>query len=345
MAQAVQDTNNQADARNLTGTQKSAILMMMLGEDHAASVLASLNPREVQHLGAAMYSVRGVDQKTVNAVLDDFIKNFWHQSGLGGKSETYIQNALIKALGSEKALSVLSRITPASRKRPIEILDWVSPPAIAEMIVDEHPQIIALVISNLERELAASTLALMPEGLHADIITRIAKLTTVQPNALKDLERVMQSKFKANTSARSSQFGGVKTAAEIMNFTPQAMGQRISSNIRKVDKEIMEAIQDNMFVFDNLADTDNRSLQTLLRGVETDLLVLALKGANQHLREALLSGVSSRAAQDIYDELEVLGPVRLSDVQEAQTKIISIARRMSEDGDIVLAGSGGEQMV
>ena len=329
----------------LTGTQKSAILMMLLGEDEAAEILKNLSPREVQHLGGAMYSVQGVEQNTVNAVLDEFLAIIKQQTSLGLGAGNYIRNVLTKALGGDKAQSVLSRITPASSERPIEILDWMDARAISELILDEHPQIVALIISYLDYGLAADVLGLLPIELQPEVVRRIATLETVQPDAVRELERVMQQKFQANTTLRASQIGGVKAAAKIMNFTKTAMEQRIMKDIKKENKDLMQSIQDNMFVFDSLVISDERSLQTLLRAIDAELLVLALKGADEVLREKLFSCMSTRAAANVKDEMEALGPVRLTEVQEAQKQIIAVARKMSDDGTIVLAGRGGDEMV
>lgn len=346
MADAVAPNPEEEDLfETLTGTQKSAILMMLLGEDEAAEILKNLSPREVQHLGAAMYSVQGVDQNTVNAVLDEFLNVIKQQTSLGLGAGNYIRNVLTKALGGDKAQSVLSRITPASSERPIEILDWMDARAIAELVIDEHPQIVALIVSYLDYGLAADVLGLLPEDLQPEVVRRIATLETVQPDAIRELERVMQQKFQANTTLRASQIGGVKAAAKIMNFTKTAMEQRIMKDIKKESKDLMQSIQDNMFIFDNLVMSDDRSLQTLLRSTEPDLLVLALKGADEVLREKLFGCMSTRAASNIKDEMEALGPVRLTEVQEAQKQIIAVARKMSDDGTIVLAGRGGDEMV
>lgn len=337
------DEENLVDA--LTGTQKSAILMMLLGEDEAAEILKNLSPREVQHLGGAMYSVQGVDQDTVNAVLDEFLNVIKQQTSLGLGAGNYIRNVLTKALGGDKAQSVLSRITPASSERPIEILDWMDARSIAELIIDEHPQIVALIVSYLDYGLAADVLGLLPHDLQPEVVRRIATLETVQPDAVRELERVMQQKFQANTTLRASQIGGVKAAAKIMNFTKTAMEQRIMKDIKKENKVLMQSIQDSMFVFDNLVMSDDRSLQTLLRSIDTEILVIALKGADEVLREKLFGCMSTRAAANIKDEMEALGPMRLTDVQEAQKQIIAVARKMSDEGTIVLAGRGGDEMV
>jgi flagellar motor switch protein FliG len=329
----------------LTGTQKSAILMMLVGEDEATEILKNLSPREVQHLGASMYSVQGLDQDTVNLVLDEFLAIIKEQTSLGLGAGNYIRNVMTKALGDERAQSVLSRITPTSTERPIEILDWMDARSISELILDEHPQIIALIISYLDHGQASDVLAQLPEEAQADVITRVATLQTVQPEALRELEIVMQRKFQANTSLRASQVGGVPAAAKIMNFLTQDIEARIMSALKDNDEDLMIAIQESMFVFDNLIMSDDKSMQIIIRSVDNEDLVLALKGADEPLSEKILSCMSTRAAANIKDELEALGPVRLTEVQEAQKRIINVARRLSDEGSIVLAGRGGDDFV
>ena len=241
MAEVAENNEEQQDEYSrLTGTQKCAILMMLLGEEEASEILRNLGPKEVQHLGSAMYSVQGLDQVTVNRVLDEFLAIIKAQTSLGLGAGNYIKNVLTKALGDDKAQSVLSRITPVSSDRPIEILDWMDARSIAELISDEHPQIISLVISYLEFGLAADVLGLLPHHLQPDIIKRIATLQTVQPDALAELERVMQKKFKDNTSLRASHVGGVGAAAKIMNFTKQQMESRIMKSLGREDKNLMQ---------------------------------------------------------------------------------------------------------
>lgn len=332
-------------ADHLSDIQKAAILMMVVGEDTAAQILRALTPAEVQILGEAMFTVQGVDHDTVDAVLNDFLHRVSHQTGLGVGSGGYVRNVLDQALGSHKAQSVLSRIVPTNSERPIEILDWMDAPAVAELILDEHPQIMALVVASLDYAQAAEVLKLLPQTMQSEIIRRIATLNTVQPEALRDLEEVMRAKFTANTTLRASQIGGVKAAARIMNFTRQDTEERIMKDLRKDDKALTEEIQDNLFVFDYLIKSDERSLQTVLREIDNETLVLALKGADSELREKLLGCVSQRAAATIRDDMEATGPVRLSQVQEAQRAVITIARRLSDEGRITLAGRGGEKMV
>ncbi len=329
----------------LSGTQKCAILMLLLGEDEASEVLKSLSPREVQHLGNAMFSVQDVDQDTVNLVLDEFLAIIKAQTSLGLGASNYIRNVLTKALGDTKAESVLSRITPSESRKGMDILQWMDARSIAEMVMEEHPQIIALVLSYLDYAVAADVLTLLPLGLRANIVQRIATLETVAPEALEELERVMKQQFQVNTSLGASQVGGVVAAARIMNFTKTAMEAQIMKDLTKADKKLMQSIQDNMFTFDNLIMVDDKSLQTLLRSIDQDLLVLSMKGADDQLKDKLFGCMSQRAAANILDEMDALGPVRLADVQTAQKEIINVARKLSDAGTIVLAGRGGDDYV
>ncbi len=330
---------------SLTGTQKCAILMMLLGEDEASEIMRNLTPKEVQTLGTAMYSVQGLPQETVNMVLDEFLSIIKAQTSLGIAGDSYIKNVLTKALGEDKAESVLGRITPRDSVQAIEILEWLDARSITDLIIDEHPQIISLVISYLDPGVAADVLNFLPEKIQSDIVKRIATLQTIQPEAVNELNRVMQKVFSSNASLRASKVGGVQAAAKIMNFCKQDMESRIMKDILKEDKSLMQGIQDNMFVFETLLLSDDKSLQTLLRAVEDDLIILALKGADEELRTKLFGCMSQRAAANIQDEMEALGPVRLTEVQEAQKQIIATARRMSDEGSIVLAGRGGDDFV
>ena len=347
MAEAVKKQISKSNEiyEGLNGTQKCAILMMLIGEDEAAEIMGNLSPKEVQVLGAAMYSVQGLGQDTVNLVLDEFLAIIKAQTSLGISGGNYIKNVLTKSLGQDKAQSVLGKITPTDSIKAIEILDWLDARSITDLIIDEHPQIIALIISYLEPAIASDVLHFLPEKNQSDIIKRIATLQTVQPEALRELDRVMQKVFSSNASLRASKVGGVQAAAKIMNFSSQDGEARIMKDILKEDKSLMQAIQDSMFVFETLLLSDDKSLQTLLRNVENDLLILALKGADEELRNKLFGCMSQRAAANIQDEMEALGPVRLTEVQEAQKQIIAVARRMSDEGSIVLAGRGGDDYV
>ena len=326
--------------RLLSGTQKCAILMLLLGEDEASEIMKNLSPREVQQLGSAMYSVTEVDQRTVNVVLDEFLAIIKAQTSVGLGADAYIRRMLVKALGEDKAGSVLTRITPSSSAKGIEILQWMDARSIAEMIEGEHPQIIGLIVAHLDYAVAADVLILLPETIQHAVLHRIATLDSVQPEAIEQLERVMQLQFQANTSLRASKIGGVKAAAKIMNFTQAAQETRIMKDLLKLDKDLMVAIQENMFVFDNLLAVDDKNLGVLMRNVDPTDLAIALKGADERLRDKILGCMSQRAAAAIVDEMEAKGPMRVTEVQEAQKRIVAIARKLSDAGTMVLAGRG-----
>jgi len=328
--------------RLLSGTQKCAILMLLLGEDEAAEILKNLSPREVQQLGTAMYSVADVDQRTVNLVLDEFLAIIKAQTSIGLGADNYIRRMLTKALGEDKAGSILTRITPSSSGRGIEILEWMDARSIAEMIEGEHPQIIGLIVAQLDYAVAADVLVLLPEEIQHAVLHRVATIDSVQPEAIAQLEKVMQLQFQANTSLRASKIGGVKAAAKIMNFTQSATEQRIMRNLQKVDKDLMTNIQENMFVFENLIAVDDKNLGVLLRNIEPEDLAIALKGADERLRDKILGCMSARAAASIVDEMEAKGPMRVTEVQEAQKRIVATARKLSDAGTMVLAGRGDD---
>ena len=239
MAEAAKKPNANEVYQGLTGTQKCAILMMLIGEDEAAEIMANLSPKEVQVLGSAMYSVQGLGQDTVNLVLDEFLAIIKAQTSLGISGGSYIKNVLTKSLGDDKAQTVLGKITPSDSNKAIEILDWLDARSIADLIIDEHPQIVALIISYLEPTTASDVLNFMPEERQSDYIRRIATLETVQPEALKELDRVMQKVFSSNASLRASKVGGVPAAAKIMNFLSGDNEAKIMKEILKEDKQLM----------------------------------------------------------------------------------------------------------
>jgi flagellar motor switch protein FliG len=292
-----------------------------------------------------MYSVRDVRQETVNVILNEFLDIVREQTGLGFGTEGYIQNVFQKALGEEKAETILSRITPTESQKPIDLLEWMDARSIAELISTEHPQIISLVLSYLDHDLAAEVLTLIPEELRSEIITRIATLETVQPDALLNLQEILKQKFKQNSAIKATKIGGIEAAAKIMNFINANVEQKVLQQIKESDSDLLAAIQDQMFVFDNLGLSEERDLQTLLREIEEDTLILALKGVDEVLRDKLLSCVSKKAAANIRDEISIMGPVKLSEVQKAQKEIIATARQLAEEGKMILAGTGGEEMV
>jgi flagellar motor switch protein FliG len=334
-----------APVRRLTGSQKSAILMMLLSEDEAAETLKHLSPREVQALGAAMYSVADIGQDLVDSVLDEFLVAATEQTSLGSNAGPHLKNVLVKAFGEDKAGSVLGRITPPESAKGIEILEWMDARAIAAMVEGEHPQVVAVVLAHLTGELAAEVLGLMDAEMQADILLRVATLETIQPEAVEELERVMQKRLGATTSVRASSIGGVNAAAKIVNGLKGQAGQRVVGALSMLDAGIGQTIQDQMFVFDNLLTVDDKSMQALLRALDNSLLVVALKGADEAIKQKFFGCMSQRAAQGIQDEIDGKGPIKVSEVVEAQKAILATARQLAEAGTINLGGSGGDDYV
>ena len=332
------DLKKEDEFQALTKTQKTAIIMMVLGEEEAANVIGHLPPREVQHLGAAMVSVANVSQGAVDMVLDEFVGTMKQQTNLSMGTSDYVQRVFNKALGEDKASSVLNRIIPTRASNGLDILNWMDARSIAEMIRGEHPQIISIIVSFLEHEVAADVLHYLPEDLRADIIMRVAQLETIQPEALEELETIMQKQFTSNSAVKSSNVGGVNQAAKIMNFTKSDMETQIMGNLMERDEDLTGRIQDNMFVFDNLSGVDARSIQVLIRNIETDLLMVALKGADDLVKDTFLDNMSKRAGVLFLDDMEAKGPMRISEVEEAQKDILRTARRLSDAGEMMLGG-------
>ena len=332
------DLKKEDEFQALTKTQKTAIIMMVLGEEEAANVIGHLPPREVQHLGAAMVSVANVSQGAVDMVLDEFVGTMKQQTNLSMGTSDYVQRVFNKALGEDKASSVLNRIIPTRASNGLDILNWMDARSIAEMIRGEHPQIISIIVSFLEHEVAADVLHYLPEDLRADIIMRVAQLETIQPEALEELETIMQKQFTSNSAVKSSNVGGVNQAAKIMNFTKSEMETQIMGNLMERDEDLTGRIQDNMFVFDNLSGVDARSIQVLIRNIETDLLMVALKGADDLVKDTFLDNMSKRAGILFLDDMEAKGPMRISEVEEAQKDILRTARRLSDAGEMMLGG-------
>ena len=327
----------------MSGTEKAALLLLTLGEDVAADVLQHMNPKQVQSIGATMASMDSVTRPMVEHVLNDFLERLETQTALGIGNDSYIRNMLEKALG-DKAGNVIDRILMGSGSNGLEALKWMDPKSIAEIIRLEHPQIIAIVLSYLEPESAAQVLSNLPENTRAGILMRIATLEGVQPAAVKELDQIMEKYFADNDNVKSSMVGGEKTAADILNFMDSSIEGKVMEQVHTENEELANRIEDLMFVFDNLRDLDDRSIQTLLREISTDLLTLALKGVDEEFQQKFLKNMSSRAAEMLVEDMEAKGPVKLSEVEAAQKEILNIARQLEEAGDIVLGG-GGEEMI
>jgi flagellar motor switch protein FliG len=329
----------------LSGTDKAAVLLLTLGEQEAAEVLKHMGAKEVQRVGLAMAKVANLTREQVTAALSEFIEVVERQSAVGVGAEDYVRKVLVNALGSDKAAGILDRILGGRSSKGLDALKWMDARAVADMMRGEHPQIASIVLSYLERDQAAEVLALLPEQVRADIVIRIASLDGVQPSALDELDQMMERQFAGNASAKTSGLGGVKVAAEILNLVDATKGTAILEAINRSDEPLGTRITDLMFVFDDLIDIDDRGIQELLRQVPSDRLLLALKGADEDLKQKIFKNMSQRAAEMLKDDLESKGPVKLSEVEAAQKEILLIARQAAEAGTLQLGGGGGEKYV
>jgi len=329
--------------RKLTGIERTAVLLMTLGEQDAAEIMRLLNPKEVQKIGEAMAGLGSIDRDTVDDVLSEFCDTVDEQTALGIGNEEYLRNVLVNALGEDKAGNIIDRILMGHDAKGLETLKWMEPRAVAELIRLEHPQIISIILSYLESDNAAEILSALPENMRTDVLIRVATLDGIQPSALHELDEMLEKQFAGNSdSLKSAGMGGLKTAANLLNFLDSSVENQVMESLKEVDEELGQNIQDLMFVFDNLIDVDDRGIQALLREISSENLIVALKGADEGVKEKIIKNMSKRAAEMLRDDLEAKGPVRLSEVEAAQKEILAIARRMSESGEISLGGGGDD---
>lgn len=329
----------------LSKVDKAAVLLLSLGEADAAQILRHMGPKEVQKVGTAMAQMRNVHREQVEEVMSEFVNVVSDQTGLGVGSDSYIRTMLTQALGEDKAGNLIDRILLGGNTSGLDSLKWMEPRAVADVIRYEHPQIQAIVVAYLDPDQAGEVLSHFDHKVRLDIILRLSALNTVQPAALKELNDILEKQFSGSSNTSRTAMGGVKRAADIMNFLESSVEGPLLDSIREMDTDLSTQIEDLMFVFDNLADVDDRGIQSLLREVSSDVLVLALKGADDVIKDKIFKNMSKRASELLEDDLEAKGPVRLSEVEAAQKEILTIARRMADAGEIVLGGKGGEEMV
>ncbi|MFT5721072.1 MAG: flagellar motor switch protein FliG [Motiliproteus sp.] len=333
-----------SSSRKLNALERSAVLLMSMGESDAAEVLKHMGPKEVQSIGGAMAALANVQQDHVEMVMTDFLNSAGNQTGLGIGADGYIRSVLTQALGADKAAGVIDRILEGGNTRGLDTLKWMEARQVADVIRYEHPQIQAIVVSYLDSDQAAEVMSYFDERVRLDILMRIAALETVQPNALKELNDILERQFSSAGSTKTTNMGGIKVVADIMNFFDTSTESSVMESINEVDEDLGNEIRDLMFVFANLADVDDRGIQVILREISTDILILALKGADTALQEKIFKNMSKRAAELLRDDLEAAPPVKVSDVEKAQKEILVVARRLADEGELVLGG-GGAAMV
>jgi len=328
-----------------SGVEKSAIFLMTLGENEAAEVLKFLEPKEVQKISAAMVTLKNLTRDQISQVFHDFLVDASEMTTIGMDSNTYIRSMLTKALGDDKAAGLLDRIMRNSDTSGIESLKWMDPGAVAEMISNEHPQIIATILVHLDPDQAAGILKMLTERTRNDVLMRISTLDSVQPVALQELNDVLGKLLAGGGTGKKSLQGGVAAAAEILNFMGGTLEAEMMESVRSYDPDLAQQIEDKMFVFENIMDIDDRGIQLILREIQSESLIIALKGTNDELREKIFKNMSQRAAEMMREDLESKGPVKLSDVEANQKEILKIVRRLSDEGQISLGGKGEEAYV
>jgi flagellar motor switch protein FliG len=327
---------------NEDGVQDAAIFMMSLGETDAAEVFKHFSPKEVQKLGEVIAKTSQVSRERVEGVINKFLQIADSQSLLVANSSDYVRNVLKLALGDDKATLLVDRILQGSDVSGIESLKWMDALSVAELLRNEHPQIVAAIVVHLEPDQTAEVLKHLTERQRNEVMLRVATMEGIQPIALKDLNEVLYRVLAGGDKVRKASLGGVKTAAEIVNLMGTAIEGTVLESIRSVDADLAQKIMDKMFVFDDVILLDGKSIQRLLRDVTSDMLIVALKGAQPELKEKVLNNMSVRAAASMREDLESRGPMRLSEVEAQQKEILKIVRRLADEGEIVISAGGGE---
>jgi flagellar motor switch protein FliG len=327
------------------GLERGAILLLSLGEEGASEVFKHLGPREVQKLGAAMSNLKNVTREKVEQVLSAFRTRAEEKSPLGLNSREYLRTVLTNALGDDKAGNLIDRIMVGGDTSGIEGLKWMDSVAVAELIANEHPQIIATILVHLDRDQASEVLKQLSERVRNDVVLRIATLDGIQPSALRELNDVLTKLLSGNNNLKKSPMGGVRAAAEILNFMSGTIEGTVMESVKEYDADLAQKILDEMFVFQNILDIDDRGIQLLMREIQSESLIVALKGSSEELREKIFKNMSQRAAEMLRDDLDAKGPVRLSEVEAEQKEILKVVRRLAEEGQIVLGGKGDDSYV
>ncbi len=325
-----------------SGVESAAILLMSVGEEGAAEVFKYLTPKEVQKLGETMARMKSVPRERVENIIGRFHKEREGSISLVRDSDEYISQVLRKALGEDKAKILIDRILVGEDVSGIEAMKWMDAGSVAELVKNEHPQIVASILVHLERDHAAAILKELTERMRNDVLLRVATLEGIQPQALLELNQALSRVLAGGEKVKKATLGGTKAAAEMLNFLGGTVETAVIDSIREHDTDLAQKVLDQMFTFENLNDIDDKAIQMLLREVQSESLIVALKGADQALRERVFKNMSTRAAETMREDLESKGPVRLSEVEAEQREILKIVRRLADEGQIQLGGGGGE---
>ncbi|MBI5327256.1 MAG: flagellar motor switch protein FliG [Deltaproteobacteria bacterium] len=325
------------------GVEKAAMLLLSMGEDLASDVMKYLSPTEVQRIGSQMTKIEGLSHEALNQVVKDFEGEM--QSTISSGGSEYVKKVLTKALGSDKAATIIDRIIEGGEGGGLETLRWMEPKVVADLIRNEHPQTIAVIVSYLEPEHAARVIAHFQPRTRANVVMRVATMESISPGALKELEEAVKQRIAGSVSAHTRFVGGIKMAAEILNQMDTSSETAIISEIEKNNAEVSTKIQEQMFVFADIIGIDDRGMQTILKEISNDILVLALKVASDELKEKFFKNMSERASEMLKEDMETKGPVKLSEVEKAQQEIVKTVKRLEQEGKIVTGGKGGEEQL
>ena len=328
--------------RSFSGVERAAVLMMLVDEEEAATILQKLDPEEVRQLGRAMFTVADVSEAEVEQVLDDFVFKARERTNVSFDPTPRIEGMMTRALGADRAENVLARIMPPQTAGGLEQLQWFEPEEIAALVEAEHPQVAAVLLANLDPDIAAKVFEALPEAAQPQILRRIARLGPVVPEAIETLKDMLATRAGVARRPAGLQLGGTREAAKILSSARKITEQKVMPKLAKIDREVAKAIEEAMFIFDNLLELDDKNLSTLIRNVDSDVLVKSLKGVEETVRNRFLSCMSSRAADGIRDEMESLPPMKLAEVLDAQKVMISIARGLVKDGTLQMPGKGGD---
>jgi flagellar motor switch protein FliG len=332
-------------AGKLTGRRKAAILLVTMGPEKAARVLKNLEESEVEMMTIEIANLGKVTNEERKTVLEEFQNLTKAREMIISGGIEYAKEMLIKAFGPEKAMQIIERLVSNLSVKPFEFMRNADVVQIVNFLQSEHPQTIALVLSFLEPRIAAQVLGALPENLQIEVIKRISLLERASPDVVKEVEKLLEKKFAGVATQTLSAVGGLDTAAELMNNLDRSTEKNIMERLTYESPELAEEIRRRMFVFEDILKLDDRSVQLVLREVNTQDLAVALKGASEELKQKIFNNMSKRAQQLLKDEIEFMGPVRVKDVEEAQQKIINIIRRLEEAGEIVIARGGGEELI
>jgi flagellar motor switch protein FliG len=322
------------------GTERAAILLLALGEEQAAAVLKHMDAEEVQRLGTAMAAVDDVPREQVSGVLAELLLAVQEKTPLGLGTEEYLRKVLTTSQGERKARGFLQRIYNSRESAGLEALKWMEPQSVAQVIANEHPQIMATILAHLEAGQAAQVLAKLPRETQGDVALRIARLEEVPETALRELDAIVDQQAKEVSTLRAARLGGIRAAADIINLLKPEQESLIMESIQAADSELGERIKESLFVFENLLAIDDRGIQALLREVQSDQLSVALKGADAAIQEKVFRNMSKRAGEILKDDIAAKGPVRLSEVEAAQKEVLTVVQRLVEEGQIVIGGRG-----